>query len=267
MHNLHQVVNHVVQDVVVTNFISASNASLEALKTANLLKGLPINAFIFGQNGTGKKSLAKYILPDAPVVDASAYDELEGTLSSHKHVIISNFDKIPNYDNFQVLLDKYDVRIMALATSFFNTEVVEKFFGIKVSLPPLSERLEDVPPLCEYFLHEAKETLSIQNDVEINVKDIDLVHNAHSVRRHIYMQVQLQDINENELMNVMQKFLLKRLGGNNDYRNFLYLFEAPLINAGLERFKTQLQLSDKLGLNRNTLRKKIAENKEYLKDE
>ncbi|HIC42959.1 MAG TPA: Fis family transcriptional regulator, partial [Sulfurimonas sp.] len=57
------------------------------------------------------------------------------------------------------------------------------------------------------------------------------------------------------------------LGGNNDYRNFLYLFEAPLIKAGLEKFKTQLQLADKLGLNRNTLRKKIAENKEYLKDE
>ena len=267
MQLLLQVVSHVVQDVVVTSFISASNASLEALKTANLLKGLPINAFIFGQSGTGKKSLAKYILPDAPVVDASAYDELEGALSSHKSVIISNFDKIPNYDNFQLLLDKYEVRIMALANSVFNTEVIESFFGIKVSLPPLSERLEDVGPLCEYFLNEAKEALSTHNDVEINIKEIDLSENAHSVRRHIYLQVQLQDINEHELMNIMQKFLLKRLGGNNDYRNFLYLFEAPLINAGLQKFKTQLQLSDKLGLNRNTLRKKIAENKEYLKDE
>jgi transcriptional regulator with PAS, ATPase and Fis domain len=41
--------------VAVTNFIATSDASLEALKTANLLKGLPINAFIFGQSGTGKK--------------------------------------------------------------------------------------------------------------------------------------------------------------------------------------------------------------------
>jgi len=267
MFNQKKLVVLVVQDVVVTNFISVSNASLEALKTANLLKGLPINAFIFGQNGTGKKSLAKYILPDAPIVDASAYDELEGILSSHKHVIISNFDKIPNYENFQVLLDKYEVRIMALATSVFNTDVIEKFFGIKVSLPPLQERLEDVKPLCAYFLQEAKETLSIENDIHINTKEIDLSQNAHSIRRHIYMQVQLQDINENELMNIMHTFLLKRLGGNNDYRNFLYLFEAPLIKAGLQKFKTQLQLADKLGLNRNTLRKKIAENKEYLKDE
>ena len=262
-----KLVVHVVQGVVVTNFISASNASLEALKTANLLKSLPINAFIFGQNGTGKKSLAKYILPDAPVVDASLYDELEGTLSSHKTVIISNFDKIPNYDNFQVLLDKYEVRIMALASSVFNTDVIERFFGIKVSLPPLSERLEDITALSEYFLNEAKETLSVQTDVKIDLSQIDLSENAHSIRRYVYLQVQLQDIDEKELMHIMQKFLLQRLGGNNDYRNFLYLFEAPLINAGLEKFKTQLQLSDKLGLNRNTLRKKIAENKEYLKDE
>jgi len=256
----------VVQGVVVTNFISSSDASLEALKTANLLKGLPINAFIFGQRGTGKKSLAKYILPDAPIVDANAYDELEGVLSSHKTVIISNFDKIPNYENFQSLLDRYDVRIMALASSMFNTDVIEKFFGIKVPLPPLSEREEDVKALSEYFLAEAKEALSIEHKINIDIDDIDLTHNAHSVRRHIYMQVQLQDINENELMNIMHKFLLQRIGGNNDYRNFLYLFEAPLINAGLDKFKTQLQLSDKLGLNRNTLRKKIAENSDYLKD-
>jgi len=266
MLNQKLLVDHVVQGVAVTNFISSSDASLEALKTANLLKGLPINAFIFGQSGTGKKSLAKYILPDAPIVDASSYDELEGTLSSHKTVIISNFDKIPNYENFQVLLEKYEVRIMALATSVFNADVIERFFGIKVSLPPLSERMEDVKALCEYFLAEAKEALSIQNEVEIDSNDIDLSQNAHSIRRHVYMQVQLQDINENELMGIMHKFLLQRLGGNNDYRNFLYLFEAPLINAGLDKFKTQLQLSDKLGLNRNTLRKKIAENRDYLKD-
>ncbi|PHR56699.1 MAG: Fis family transcriptional regulator [Arcobacter sp.] len=253
--------------MVVTNFISVSSASLEALKTANLLKGLPINAFIFGQNGTGKKSLAKYILPDAPIVDASLHDELEGALNSHKNVIITNFDKIPNYDNFQILLDKYEVRIMALASSVFNTELIEKFFGIKVCLPPLSERVEDVKPLCDYFLDEAKEALSVDSTVKIDMKNIDLSQNAHSIRRHVYMQVQLQDINENELMSIMQSFLLERLGGNNDYRNFLYLFEAPLIKAGLQKFKTQLQLSDKLGLNRNTLRKKIAENKEYLKDD
>ena len=54
------------------------------------------------------------------------------------------------------------------------------------------------------------------------------------------------------------------MGTNSDYRNLIYLYETPLIRAGLKKFKSQLQLSDKLGLNRNTLRKKIADNAEYL---
>ena len=257
----------VVTVVDVTNFIATSPSSLEALKTANLLKGLPVNAFVFGLSGTGKKSLAKYILPNAPVVDARQYSDLEGALSSNQTLIISNFDKIPNFDNFKVLLDRSDVRIIALASSVFNTEVIEQFFGIKVYLPPLSERMEDVKVLTEHFLHEACTLFSVDERIEIDERQIDLSTNAHAIRRYVYMRVQLQGINEVELMDLMEEFLKDKIGGNSDYRNYLYLYEAPLINAGLHKFKTQLQLSDKLGLNRNTLRKKIAENKEYLKHE
>jgi len=62
----------------------------------------------------------------------------------------------------------------------------------------------------------------------------------------------------------MADYLFDKLGSNSDYRNFLYLYEVPLIKAGLNKFNSQLKLSDKLGLNRNTLRKKIADNKQYL---
>ncbi len=256
-----------VRAVDVTKFIATSDASLEALKTANLLKGLPVNAFIFGQSGTGKKSLAKYILPNAPIVDARLYAELEDTLSSNKTIIISNFDKIPNFDNFKTLVDKYEVRIIALANTVFNTEVIDRFFGIKVYLPPLSERKKDVKALAKRFLEEACSLFDIDKDIDIDVSRISLDQNAHSVRRYVYMKVQFQGINEYELMDLMETYLKEKMGGNSDYRNFLYLYEAPLINAGLEKFKTQFQLSDKLGLNRNTLRKKIAENKEYLNHE
>ena len=254
------------QAVAVTSFLATSNASLEALKTANLLMGLPVNAFIFGQSGTGKKSLAQYILPNAPIVDATSFSELEGALSSNKTVIITNFDKIPNYDNLKALIDQHKVRIMALASSVFNEEVIEQFFGIRIHLPSLSERMEDVAPLAEKFLEEACSLLEVEKNIFIDSSRIDLSHNAHAIRRYVYMKVQLQDINEAELMVLMEDFLYSQLGGNSDYRNFLYLFEAPLINAGLKKFKTQLQLSDRLGLNRNTLRKKIAENKEYLNE-
>jgi DNA-binding protein Fis len=74
----------------------------------------------------------------------------------------------------------------------------------------------------------------------------------------------LQNIQENELIEIIENYLVDKLGSNNDYKNFLHLYEIPIIKAGLQRFKSQLQLSDKLGLNRNTLRKKIADNSKYL---
>ncbi|MBV5320241.1 MAG: Fis family transcriptional regulator, partial [Sulfuricurvum sp.] len=70
-------------------------------------------------------------------------------------------------------------------------------------------------------------------------------------------------INENDLMEIMEHYLEGKLGSNNDYRTFLHLYEVPLIRSGIKRFKSQLQLSERLGLNRNTLRKKIADHSDY----
>jgi DNA-binding protein Fis len=92
----------------------------------------------------------------------------------------------------------------------------------------------------------------------------DLTQNALSLKRQVMIHYLLQDIKDVELMDIIQNYIQERLGSNSDYRNFLYLYEVPLIRAGLSKFKSQLQLSDKLGLNRNTLRKKIADNKSYL---
>ncbi len=52
---------------------------------------------------------------------------------------------------------------------------------------------------------------------------------------------------------------MRNLDGNNAYRENLPIFERPLIEAGLKKYRSQLRLSSILGLNRNTLRKKINE--------
>ena len=58
---------------------------------------------------------------------------------------------------------------------------------------------------------------------------------------------------------ILYHYLLKHLDGNDGYREHLGLYEKPLIEAGLKKFGSQLQLSQILGINRNTLRKKIHE--------
>jgi len=105
---------------------------------------------------------------------------------------------------------------------------------------------------------------SINYDFNLESFTPDLSQNVNSLRRQVMISYLLQDIKESELIGIIEAYLVDKLGSNNDYKSFLHLYEVPLIKAGLHRFKSQLQLSDKLGLNRNTLRKKIVDNKQYL---
>lgn len=66
-------------------------------------------------------------------------------------------------------------------------------------------------------------------------------------------------MNNKDIEAILYEYLLKHLDGNNGYKEYLGLYEKPLIEAGLKKFGSQLQLSQILGINRNTLRKKIHE--------
>ncbi|HHH37125.1 MAG TPA: Fis family transcriptional regulator, partial [Epsilonproteobacteria bacterium] len=58
---------------------------------------------------------------------------------------------------------------------------------------------------------------------------------------------------------ILHRYLYEHMEGDSDYKTYLPLYEKPLIEAGLEKFGSQLKLSEMLGINRNTLRKKIHE--------
>ncbi|MEA3228250.1 MAG: Fis family transcriptional regulator [Campylobacterota bacterium] len=251
--------------VDVTNFITASSASKQVFKTATLLKNLTINALICGEIGVGKKSLAQYILPDAPVMDASDLNELLVTLESSKEIIITNLENSPNLKTLIDSLQTKNIRVIATAKSSFINDYIDEFFTLNFNIPPLDERKEDIEPLIDKFLEEASFLFGKEKTFNFKKLNLNLSENAVSLRRQVMITYLLQNIKDRELMDIMQNYLHDKLGSNSDYRDFLYLYEAPLINAGLDRFKSQLQLSDKLGLNRNTLRKKIADNKQYIK--
>ena len=69
---------------------------MEALKSANLLKSVTINALILGESGVGKQTLAQHIV-SAPIVDASAFNELLALIETNSSLIVKNFHKITNY--------------------------------------------------------------------------------------------------------------------------------------------------------------------------
>lgn len=250
--------------MVVTNFITLSNASKEAFKTATLLKTLNVNSLITGEDGVGKKSLAKYILPSATVVDASNFDESITTLNSVNQIIVTNLHNSPNLNTLLDTIKSNDVRVVATSKQYLDNENLDELFSVKFGIPPLSQREEDIQALVEIFSKEAAELFGVASEFKIKNFIPDVSKNSASLKRQVMINYLLQDIHDVELMGIIENYLSDKLGSNSDYRNFLYLYEAPLIKAGLNQFKSQLQLADKLGLNRNTLRKKIADNKSYL---
>ena len=222
----------------VTNFITASDSSKEAFKTATLLKTLSVNSLITGELGVGKKSIAKYILPDAPLLDASDFEEILIALESSNAIIISNLENSPNIKRIIDTANENNVRIIATAKSSFINEYVDDMFSIKFDIPPLSQRLEDVDQLVHKFVKEAGELFG--NDSKFNIENFkpDLSKNSNSLKRQVMFNYLLQDIKDTELMDIIENYLFDKLGSNSDYRNHLYLYEVPLINAGLSRFKS-----------------------------
>jgi len=252
--------------VDVTKFITACEASSQAKKTATLLKTLTVSALITGEVGVGKKTLASFILPDAFIIDASNFDELLLALENSKNLIITNLDNSPNIERLIQAIKENDVRVIATAKESFMNQAIDELFSIKFNIPPLRERMEDVRELTQKFITDAIVLFGGSNNFDVSNFKPDLSQNALSLKRQVMINYLLQDIQDTELMDIIEQYLHNKLGSKSDYRKFLYLYEAPLIKAGLHKFKSQVQLAESLGLNRNTLRKKITENKNYIQE-
>jgi DNA-binding protein Fis len=68
-----------------------------------------------------------------------------------------------------------------------------------------------------------------------------------------------QTMDISDITDVLYAYFYKHFNGSDNYREHLGIYEKPLIEAGLKKYGSQLQLSAVLGINRNTLRKKIHE--------
>jgi two-component system, NtrC family, nitrogen regulation response regulator GlnG len=180
----------------------------------------------------------------------------------------------------------------AVADELFDPELYERLGTLRISLPPLRRRPEDVPLLLEHFGRtEARE---IGGDkLSFNTRALDKL-TAYSwpgnvaelrdvVRRlclrrrksHVELadveavlppveeRVPVEQLSFEEMVRAKIRALLQRMEGypiEDLYEEVISRVERPLIELVLERTgNNQLKAAEILGLNRNTLRKKIAE--------
>ncbi len=238
------------------HFFTNSEQVQSIIKGFNLTKTLFVSSIIIGEPNIGKKSLARYMFPDAPLVSGADQEEVKSALREVDELIITDFEKLSNQES----LDLDNKRIIATANYVGNKQTIDNLFAFIYAMPPLKERPEDVAYIGDLFIKEAQSNLMLEDkNFAVDEIQLNLSDNSKTLKKAIYHHLMKHSMDESNIEEAIYHYLLNHLEGNNGYKDHLGLYEKPLIEAGLKKYGSQLQLSQVLGINRNTLRKKIHE--------
>ncbi|MBU1668660.1 Fis family transcriptional regulator [bacterium] len=235
-------------------FLSNSHQIDNIVKGFTLTKSLFVSSLIVGEKHTGKKTLIQTLYPHTIYIDAGNSEELFSALEKYDEVVIYNFEKIINFEN----LNFENKRIIAIANHIENSIKIEKKFAFIYHMPKLEERV-DLDLLIKYFQDKIQKDLMLDFPIDIDKSQLDFSQNLKSLKASMYQQLIKKTLSDHDIEGILFEYLIQHIDGNNAYREHLPLYEKPLIKAGLHKYKSQLKLSNILGLNRNTLRKKIQE--------
>ena len=251
-------------------FIAKSEVSKEILNSVKLLKNIGVNVLICGEEGVGKKTLAKELCADESFSAKDIQEMLKNTnfSISKETIVVQNIEKLANFEKLAKWANLNSVRVISTFTGKDIPRYLEEFFPINICVPPLIERKEDVKPLVDLFSAEASAMLGILGKKPEKIVT-NLSQNAISLRKSVYFSYLFESIGENEIMSLLEKLMFGRMSDDenkseNHYRDFSYLFEVPLLRASQKIHKSQLQMAKYLGLNRITLRKKLETYKELV---
>ena len=247
-------------------YIAKDGISKEILNSAKLLQAVEVNALILGQSGVGKKSLAKYILPNSEIYEGKELqkDIIDDVIVlQNQAIIIDKLHEISNVDVFLKWLDENNIRIIAISNTENLNQKLKDIFSINLEIPNLNKREEDTKALVSKFSNEASSILDMpiisQSKLIVNISN-----NTHSLRKSIYFSYLFETIGEHEILMFLEKYISENLYGENSYKDLSYIFEVPLLKASTKKYKSQVQVAKHLGLNRITLRKKLEIYKDLL---
>ncbi|CAA6804897.1 MAG: Unknown protein [uncultured Sulfurovum sp.] len=235
-------------------FLSNSAQIDKITKGLSLTKSLFVSSLLIGEEHTGKKTFIQTLFPNSIYVDANQEQELITALETNNELIIYNFEKVKNIET----LNFENKRIIAIANTIKERAKCSQVFAFIYEMPKLEER-EDLSTLILHFQKKIQKELILDFEISLDLKKLDFTQNIKSLKASIYKQLLLRTLTKKDIQELLYDYLFRELEGNNAYREHLSLYEEPLIQAGLNKYKSQLKLAGVLGLNRNTLRKKIQE--------
>lgn len=281
-----------------------------------------LTVMISGESGTGKSLIARAIhdfsdrrsLPFvvATAADMATIDGPAALLSRVRNGTLV-FDALGDLDDEAQarvvrMLDSLDdngPRVMATSQANlarridaedFRQDLFFRLSGVTLNVPPLRDRVDDIPLMVEHFLARCERdglpARTISDDamslirsyswpgnvrqLEYMVKRLVVTAAAPEISRSEVAATlasqpamkEMADIGEEDRLSASVERHLKRyfdlMGGNLPppglYQRILREVETPLIEIALDATAgNQAKCADLLGINRNTLRKKITE--------
>ena len=227
-------------------FIAKSPQTVKAMNVMRVSANLPVNIMIIGEIGTGKETLVNAVLPTIAKANANDIKDLEADMKS---LFVRDFDNVTDVIAF--MKKHEDKRIVAASTEYRS--IYDEFFPVIITIPPLSQRPEDLEALKRLYIQRVKEEFELESFDEDF--EIDLSKNALSLKRSIYERALFEMIDEKRIMKLLEEYLVERV--EMGYKDLLYLFEIPLLRAAKRKYKSALAMSKALQLNRATLTTKL----------
>jgi len=217
-------------------FLAKSKYLKKIKNIADMAKELKLNIFIYGEKGTGKTYLAKYIAPNA-VVNPK-------TTTLNPIILEEDFENIEKYKNHNDI-------IIGISTKPLQKEIIEKYFDLEIELKPLKEHPEDIEEFIDFFIKKAQKELKINKT--INISNPDIRENLNSLKRQVYKTMLFENNKELILEELFNYYQIN----HSTYEQELKDFEKTLFSAMKEKYKSKLKISEELKINRVTLTKKM----------
>ncbi len=166
------------QPILFNGFIGNSPALKRALETASTVVRHQVPAYIIGETGTGKKTLAftiaKHLNMKAAYYDCGALgpgeqfgcDQFHADVKANSFIIISNVESLAE-ESLRSLADSlcqvgYPHIIFTFNTITENIlPIISAIKGIEINMPPLRMRRDDIPLLVKNMLSELGESKKI----------------------------------------------------------------------------------------------------------